>query len=318
VTTSIKRACHQALQTLAANAIDDAPLEAELLLMHVLGIDRAHLYVRLEDELLPDDEQALDRLIDRRLSREPMSYITGHREFFGEDFYVAPGVLIPRPESELLVEEALGLVERRHPDNLHCSQGFQEVETSGEELPAGHIPVTLEKVQKIADIGTGCGAIAISLALRLPWATVYATDISPRALEIAAINCHRHRAEVHLLEGDLLDPLPEPVDIIIANLPYVRDEELGELGAEIRVYEPRLALAGGRDGLDKVRQLLADAPQKLRPGGVVLLEIAPPQGPALTSWVKSLFPDAWVELLYDLTGVARVLKVMLTGHRVQI
>jgi len=318
VTTTIKKARHQASQTLAAHAIDDALLEAELLLMHLLGVDRAHLYVRLEDELLPDDEHALDRLIDRRLSREPMSYITGHREFFGQDFHVAPGVLIPRAESELLVEEALDLVERHRPDSLHCSQGFEGVETSGEELPAGHKLATLEKFQKIADIGTGCGAIAISLALRLPWATVYATDISPRALEIAAINCERHRVQVHLLEGDLLDPLPEPVDIIIANLPYVRDEELGELGAEIRIYEPRVALAGGRDGLDKVRQLLADAPQKLRPGGVILLEIAPPQGPALTSWVKGLFPEAWIELLADLGGAARVLKVVLTGHRVQI
>ena len=318
MTTTIKWACHRASQTLAAHAIDDAPLEAELLLMHVLGTDRAHLYVRFEDELLPGDEQALDRLIDRRLSREPMSYITGHREFFGEDFYVAPGVLIPRAESELLVEEALGLVEHNRPDNSQCTQGFEEFETSGEEPSAGHRPVTLEKVQKIADIGTGCGAIAISLALHLPWATVYATDISPRALEIAAINCHRHRVQVHLLEGDLLDPLPEPVDIIIANLPYIRDEELGELGAEIRVYEPRVALAGGREGLDKVHQLLAGAPQKLRPGGVVLLEFAPPQGPVLTSWVERLFPDAWVELLADLSGVARVLKVVLTGHRVQI
>jgi release factor glutamine methyltransferase len=318
VTTTVKRACHQASQTLAACAIDDAPLEAELLLMHVLGIDRAHLYIRLEGELLPDDEQALDRLIDRRLSREPMSYITGHREFFGEEFHVAPGVLIPRPESELLVEEALRLVECRRPDNSHYTQRFKEVETSVEELPAGCKPVALEEVQRIADIGTGCGAIAISLALRLPWATVYATDISPRALEIAAINCHRHGVQVHLLEGDLLNPLPEPVDIIIANLPYVRDEELGELGAEIRVYEPRLALAGGLDGLDKVRQLLADAPRKLRPGGVVLIEIAPAQGPVLTSWLKSLFPDASVELLADLSGVARVLKVVMTGHRVQI
>jgi release factor glutamine methyltransferase len=318
VTTTIKWACHQASRTLAAHAIDDATLEAELLLMHVLGIDRAHLYVRFEDELLPDDEQAFDRLIDRRLSREPISYITGHREFFGEDFFVAPGVLIPRAESELLVEEVLRLVEHNRPDNLQWPQVLEEGETRGEYPPARHRPVTLRKVESIADIGTGCGAIAISLALRLPGASVYATDISPRALEIAAINCHRHGVQVHLLEGDLLSPVPEPVDIIIANLPYVMDEELGELGAEIRVYEPRVALAGGREGLDKVHQLLAEAPQKLRPGGVVLLEIAPPQGPVLTSWVEDLFPDASVELIADLSGASRVLKVVLTGHRVRI
>ena len=309
MTITIKEARHQASQTLAACAIEDYPLEAELLLMHLLGIDRVHLYVRLEDELLPDDEQALDRLIDRRLFREPLAYITGNREFFGRDFHVAPGVLIPRAESELLVEEALYLVERHRPDNFHHSQRFEKVETSGEEMKTGHKPVTLERFEKIAEIGTGCGAIAISLALRLPQATVYATDISPRALEIAAINCERHKVQVHLLEGDLLEPLPEPVDIIIANLPYIRDEELGELSAEIRIYEPRVALAGGRDGLDKIRQLLVDAPQKLCPGGVILLEVGPAQGQALTSWVKGLFPGARVELLADLSGVARVLKV---------
>jgi release factor glutamine methyltransferase len=174
----------------------------------------------------------------------------------------------------------------------------------------------VEKYEKIAEIGTGSGAIAISLALRLPRAIVYATDISPLALEIARVNCEKHGVQdrVQLLEGDLLNPIPEPVDIIIANLPYIRDEELGKLSAEIRMYEPVVALAGGRDGLDKVRQLLVDAPQKLRPEGIVLLEIGPAQGQALTSWVRCLFPGAGIETITDLSGVARVLKVVLTRH----
>jgi len=305
---SIKQARHRASRTLAAHAIEDAHLEAELLLMHLLGIDRAHLYVRLEDKLSSHEEQALDQLIDRRLSHEPLAYIIGHREFYGQDFYVAPGVLIPRAESELLVEEALDFVESHFPDKTHRSQRDEKVETSGKELPTEHKSPTVEKYEKIAEIGTGSGAIAISLALRLPRAIVYATDISPRALQIARVNCEKH------LEGDLLNPIPEPVDIIIANLPYIRDEELGKLSAEIRMYEPVVALAGGRDGLDKVRQLLVDAPQKLRPGGIVLLEIGPAQGQALTSWVRCLFPGAGIETITDLSGVARVLKVVLTRH----
>jgi len=287
---TIKEALHQAAKTLTAHAIDDASLEAELILMHLLGIERAHLYTRLEEELSPGDGAALAQLICRRLAHEPLAYIIGHREFFGHDFHVAPGVLIPRAESELLVEEAVDFMNHRFPKSDPL----------------------------IAEIGTGSGAIAISLALLLPRARVYATDISPRALEIAAINCERHKVRVHLLEGDLLAPLPEPVDIIIANLPYIRDGELNGLSAEIRMYEPVVALAGGGDGLDKMRQLLVNAPEKLRPGGVILLEIGPAQGPALTSLAKGLFSGAEIALVQDLSGVARVLKVILTKNRVEI
>jgi release factor glutamine methyltransferase len=307
---TVKEARHQAAKTLAANAIEDAPLEAELLLMHVLSIDRTHLYVRLEDELLPGDEQALHHLINRRLTREPLAYITGHREFFGHDFLVASGVLIPRAESELLVEEAIDFVKRHFP-------GFEEYSSAGNETsipresthgnPA--TPQQYERNPVVAEIGTGSGAIAISLALLLPHATVYATDISPRALQIAAINCERHDVRVHLLEGDLLDPVPQQVDIIIANLPYIRDEEWGELSPEIKMYEPAVALAGGRDGLDKIRQLLVNIPEKLCPGGIVLLEIGPAQGPELVSCTKGLFPGARIELAKDLGGVDRVFKV---------
>ena len=279
----LKEALHQAAKTLASASIEDAPLEAELLVMHLLGIDRAQLYCRLEEELGPYDVHALDQLLERRLGHEPIAYIVGRREFLGNDFYVAPGVLIPRQETELLVEMTLDFVFCRFPHRD---------------------PI-------IADIGTGCGAIAISLALILPQAKIYATDISPRALEIAATNCDRHHVpdRVHLLEGDLLDPLPEPVDIIIANLPYIKDADLTQLSAEIRKFEPLSALAGGEDGLDKVRQLLSQAREKLRPGGLVLVEIAAAQGEVVVSWARQLLPQARVELAQDLGGCDRVLSV---------
>ena len=305
----VKEARYQAAKTLAAHAIEDAPLEAELLLMHVLSIDRTHLYVRLEDELLPGEEQAFYHLINRRLTREPLAYITGHREFFGHDFLVASGVLIPRQESELLVEEAIDFVKHHFPGFAEYASADNESIISRESTEGNAVlQQQYERNPVIAEIGTGSGAIAISLALLLPQATVYATDISPLALEIAAINCERHNVPIHLLEGDLMDPVPQPVDIIIANLPYVRDEEWGGLSPEIKMYEPAVALAGGRDGLDKIRQLIVNIPEKLRPSGIVLLEIGPSQGPELVSWTKGLFPGTGVELVEDLGGVPRVFK----------
>jgi release factor glutamine methyltransferase len=309
---TVKEARYQAAKILTAHAIEDAPLEAELLLMHVLSVNRTHLYVRLEDDLLPGEEQAFYHLINRRLTREPLAYITGHREFFGHDFLVASGVLIPRAESELLVEEAIDFVKRHFPGFVEYADAGNETSNPRESTDGNPaIPQKSERNPVIAEIGTGSGAIAVSLALLLPQATVYATDISPLALEIAAINCERHNVRVHLLEGDLMDPVPEPVDIIIANLPYVRDEEWRELSPEIKIYEPAVALVGGCDGLDIIRQLLVNVPGKLRPGGIVLLEIGPAQGTELASWTKGLFPGARIELAKDLGGMDRVFKVII-------
>jgi release factor glutamine methyltransferase len=278
----VKRALRRTAKTLAARSVEDASLEAEVMLMHVLDVDRAGLYLRLDELLSLDSEEALGRVTERRLAQEPLAYITGSREFFGSDLHVAPGVLIPRPETESLIEAAIKLANRR----FHAGD-----------------PV-------IADVGTGSGAIAVSLALRLPRARVYATDICPRALEVASVNCRRYDVAVRLLEGDLLDPLPEPVDIVVANLPYVRDDELGGLSAEIRVYEPSIALCGGSDGLDVVRRLIASAAAKLCPGGAVFLEIAPAQVQALTEWVVSNLPGAVVSPFPDLGGVTRFVEAV--------
>lgn len=280
---TIGEALRQASDTLAAQSSTDAHLEAEILLMHVLGIDRARLYASLGQELVRSDVAVLKQLVNRRVSKEPVAYITGHREFFGYDFHVAPGVLIPRPESELLVEETLAFVRDRFPQ--------------GDAV--------------IADIGTGSGAIAVSLALRLPNARVLATDISHRALEIAGGNCVKHGVgeRVHLLEGDLLSPLAESVDVIVANLPYVTDGELGGLSDEIAMHEPSEALAGGTDGLNVVRRLLRVVGDRLRPHGVILLEIAPSQADTAASLAGSAFPQAVVELRRDLGGQERVLKI---------
>ncbi|MFA5056244.1 MAG: peptide chain release factor N(5)-glutamine methyltransferase [Dehalococcoidia bacterium] len=282
----VKEALHDTAKKLAA-AVEEAPLEAELLLMHAMDIDRVGLYVGLEDDLPSRYKSSLSRLVTRRLAKEPSAYILGHREFYGLDFYVAPGVLIPRPETETLVEESVAYIRSNFPNDY---------------------PV-------IADIGTGSGAVAISLAHLFPKAKVYATDISAQALDIATLNCIRHGVRVELLEGDLLAPLPQAVDIIAANLPYIRDDEMGGLSEEIRGYEPRVALSGGEDGLDVIRRLIIDAPGKLRNGGAVLLEIAPSQGEALASWSQGLGPWERADLVKDCSGVGRILKLLLTKRQ---
>jgi release factor glutamine methyltransferase len=227
--------------------------------------------------------------VRRRLGREPAAYILGHCGFYGIDFYVDSRALIPRPETELLVEEAVKLARR-----ISCQR----------------------KQITIADIGTGCGAIAISLALALPQARIYATDISRSALKVAEANCRRHgvNGQVELRQGNLLEPLPGAVDLIVANLPYVKDCEFVDLSLEIREYEPTIALAGGRDGLDKIQEMLEQMRGKgdVHPGDLpayVLLEIGQGQGEMVTSLVNEYFPQASIELIPDLGGIERVAKV---------
>ena len=272
----LKEALSQARETLAAHNIEDAPLESELLLRHTLKIGRVQLYTEFERQLSPRDEQTFRTLIERRLSHEPSAYITGQRQFYGLDFLVDPGVLIPRPESELLVEKAIAWAQAR-------------------------------PLVTIADIGTGSGAIAISLALSLPQAKIYATDISAAAIKIARFNCQQHGGadRVHLLVGDMLEPLPVPVDMIVANLPYVREAELYQ---DTLKFEPSLALNGGQDGLEKIRQLCLQAGDKLRPGGCLLLEIGQGQSSAVTGFLLGLFPSAKIAVSQDLAGIERVVS----------
>jgi len=275
----------RATAILASLANDEARLEAEVLLRHVLGLTRAQLYTQLDRPLLPDQAAAYDALLQRRLAHEPVAYLTGHREFFGLDFLVNRRVLIPRPETELLVE--LGLSEARRLAHL---------------APAGLV---------IADVGTGSGCVAVSLAVHLPTARVYALDASVQTLAVAAENCRRHgvAGRVIFLPGDLLEPLLEPVNIIVANLPYIPRPELATLPPEIRLHEPLAALDGGEDGLAAIRRLLAEAPAHLLPGGVVLLEIGQGQGQAVAALARQHFSAAAIAVHGDSGGRERVVTI---------
>ena len=280
---TLKQVLHRAREVLATNSIEDASLEGEILLRHALNVDRVRLYSERDRELSAEQEEGFWHLMQRRLSGEPTAYIIGQREFYGLDFYIDRRVLIPRPETELLVETALKLAQTR-------------------------------TIAAIADIGTGCGAIAISLALNLPRIKIFASDVSADALEVARINCQKHGVvdRIQLLYGDMLEPLPEPVDLITANLPYVTKGEISRSG--LADFEPSIALDGGADGLDKIRLLYQQVADKLNHRGCMLLEIGQGQCRVVTSLMQRCFPSASVEVIPDLQGIERIVSLHLTPN----
>jgi release factor glutamine methyltransferase len=254
----------------------------------MLGISKTELYSAPERRLTQQEIVKLQYLVQRCLRHEPTAYILQQCDFYGSRLYIDERVFIPRPETELLVEKAIQIAHHYR----------------GNELT-------------IVDVGTGSGAIAISLALALPEAKIYATDVSAPALEVAKINCQSYRVDgrISLLHGDLLKPLPQPVNMIVANLPYIKSAELRKLSPEIIDFEPVMALDGGEDGLDKVYQLLKQVVGKILPKGCILLEIGLGQEGKLTSWINMHLPQADTELFRDLGGVNRVVKIIMKEEK---
>jgi release factor glutamine methyltransferase len=280
-------------------AISETPrLDAELLLAHVLGWGRARLLAEGRLALTEAQASVFRDLVARRAALEPVAYLIGHKEFFGIDFLIDRRALMPRPETELLVELTLGFARRRTKDDRRPTSTID-----GQPLVVGGRPSVV-----IADVGTGSGVIAVALALHLPEVQIAALDISPDALALARQNVERHglAGRVRLLRGNLLDPLAAPVDLIVSNPPYTI---LAEIDEGVRRYEPHQALDGGADGLDVYRRLLNQAPAKLRPGGAVLLEIGATQAAAVTDLARRAFPDATISVHRDLAGHDRVVVV---------
>lgn len=276
-------ALRQAAQTLAATS-PTPDLDAAVLLGHVLGLGRAALLAERDRRLSPAEWHDFSRLIARRAELVPVAYLTGEREFFGLPFWVDQRVLVPRPDTEILVERALAWMGGR-----------------GGELVA-------------ADVGTGSGCIAVALAVAAPRSRIYALDISPDALEVARRNVERHSAgdRIVLLPSDLLDGLPEPVDLVVSNPPYTLIDEIDE---GVRRHEPHLALDGGPDGLAVYRRLIPAALAALRPGrpGAVLLEIGAWQGAEVADLARAAAPRAVVKLHQDLAGRDRVVEINVGG-----
>lgn len=271
---------------LRGSGVDEARLIAELLLARALETHRAGLLARLGVEMPEWARAPLDDLMRRAALGEPVAYILGEREFYGLPFAVRSGVLIPRPETELLVEQTLAYARAGNP------------------------------VRSIVDVGTGSGAIAVALAVHLPEARVMAIDRSREALLVAEENVRRHGVadRVELLLGDMLSGLEHPHDVVVANPPYVPTEQIAMLQREVRDWEPRIALDGGADGLDPHRRLLTQLPGRLRSGGLVLMEIADDRGPAALAMARGLLRDADVELLRDAFGRDRAIRAIVRSR----
>lgn len=265
----------QSARLLERAGVDTPRLDAELLLADLLGVGRAHLYAHPEQELDTDVLREFLRRLERRAKREPLAYILGRAEFYGLEFTVTPDVLVPRPETEVLVEAILA----RAP-------------------------------QTVADIGTGSGCIAVAVAVNLPQAQVWATDISEGALRIARENTRRHHVaeRVHFLQGDLLQPLAGlRLDVVASNPPYVTESERVSLQPEVRDWEPPQALFTGADPLQFHRRLAAEAHFHLREGGWLMVEVGMGQAEA----VARLLEEAGyrqVRILNDLAGIGRVVE----------
>ncbi len=277
--TTVREVLQQATTRLAA-ASPSARLDAEVLLAHLLHFRRAAL---LADSRRPLDAlqlAAYEQLVARREALEPVAYILGHKEFYGFDFLVDQRVLVPRPETELVVERALEWAGRR----------------------AG-------PVRTIADIGTGSECLAITLALLLPDADVYAVDLSAAALEVAKLNAQRHAVEqrVRLLQGTGCEPLPQAVDLLVSNPPYT---VLAEVDENVRRWEPHLALDGGAaHGFAIPAQILGQARRFLLRRGALFMELGAWQGRQALAAAQALFPEAVVALYQDLAGLDRVVAI---------
>ena len=280
---TIAEAIQKAAGRLAAHKVPNARLDAEVLFSHAVGRDRAWVLIHMQDQ--PDDQglRMFEKSVERRSVREPLQYITGSQEFWGLTFRVTPDVLIPRPETEFVVEAALKTA-------------------AGNPAPA------------IIDLCTGSGCIAVSLASTLPQARVFAADRSEKALKIARQNAQQNGVadRIRFLEGDLFGPFEEldlagRVDIITVNPPYVRSDELPTLQPEVRDFEPEMALVAGPAGIEVAERIFRQAPELLRPAGTLVMEMGIGQGDALRKIVDKTGDFGPIEIVKDLAGIERVI-----------
>jgi release factor glutamine methyltransferase len=278
----LKTALASAIARLTAEKVPSPRMNAELLLMFVLNCDRAHLFAHSERELSADEQARYEAALAERARGVPAQYITGHQEFWGMDLIVSPAVLIPRPETEHVVETVLALAG-----------------TGGRERP----PHTI----RIVDVGTGSGCIALALAKELPDAEIHATDTSGVALEIARANAARHQLErrIQFHQTDLLAGLEPEFDFVVSNPPYVGESEEDQVQLEVRRFEPREAVFAGPTGIEVIARLLPQAQAALRRGGWLVMEISG----TIADRVRGLL-DNWEEVTVtpDLQGIPRVVK----------
>jgi len=277
LTTDVAAWLQDARQQLSV--VETPGLEAQLLLGSVLNLSRTAVMTHPERLLTAEQLNQLESLLNRRLSGEPLPYILGHWEFYGLDLLVTPSVLIPRPETELLVEQALSWL-TDHPMR-----------------------------RRVADVGVGSGAISLALAKHIPDVSIFATDQSRSALRLAQQNGSRHNLSqrISLVQADLLTAARYPFDLVCANLPYIPTATM--LGLDVARHEPVSALDGGPDGLRLIERLLTDSSRWMAPGGCMLLEIEAGQGQSSLELARSLLPLAAVRILMDHADQPRLLRI---------
>ena len=287
----LRHVLKNAVDRLAAGRVPSPRMNAELLIMFTLDCDRAYLYAHPERELTAEELQRYDEALARRATGLPAQYITGHQEFWGLDLIVSRAVLIPRPETEHVVEAVLGLVSRAK------STEIQEQDQA---------PRTGASAPHIVDVGTGSGAIALALARELPSAAIHATDISAEALEVARANAARQEltSQIAFHQTDLLSGLPQgEFDFVASNPPYVGESEEDSVQLEVRKFEPRNAVFAGPTGLEVIERLIPQAREALKPGGWLVFEIS---GTIVEGVQRRLTEWAELRITNDLQGIARV------------
>ncbi len=286
--TDIRSAIHTGAARLSEAGVDSPRLDAELLLGHTLGLTRTELVARLRDPISTADRLVFTTLLDRRSNREPLAYIVGRKAFYDFELAVDHRVLIPRPETEHLVERALAL---------------------GPYLPA-------YPALTIADVGAGSGALALALARHFPRAQIVATDRQPGALAVVRHNAQALAVDdrVHLVAGDLLAAVRGTFSLIVANLPYIPHNDIETLAPEIARYEPPVALDGGPDGLDVIRRLLLQLPERLPAGGAALLEIGAGQAEPFAAMARRRLPGWPLRFHEDYGGYRRVAELRTPDH----
>ena len=293
----MKAALTSATARLTAGNVPSPRMNAELLLMFTLSCDRAYLYAHPERELTNDEQSSYEAALAERARGVPAQYITGHQEFWGMDFIVTPAVLIPRPETEHVIEAVLELLA---PDLRRQTLDLNPLtpEVRGPRSDA---------VLRVADLGTGSGCIALALARELPEADIHATDISAAALEIARANAARHQLEnrIQFHQTDLLEGLKPDFDFIVSNPPYVGESEEDRVQFEVRKFEPRVAVFAGPGGTEVITRLISQAEAALRAGGWLVMEISG----TIADEVRRLL-DGWeeVHIASDLQGIPRVAR----------
>jgi release factor glutamine methyltransferase len=295
----LKKSLNTAIARLTDEQVPSPRLNAELLLMFTLNCDRAYLFAHPERELTDEEQSRYDAALSERARGVPTQYITGHQEFWGMDLIVTSAVLIPRPETEHLIETVLEL----QTSDLGRQNSAPQ---TGTQDPMSEVRGPTPAFPRILDVGTGSGCIALALAKELPDAEIHATDKSAAALEVARANAARHQIEkrIHFHQADLLAGLNlTDLDFVVSNPPYVGESEEDQVQLEVRKYEPRDAVFGGPTGVELIARLLPEALAALRPGGWFVLEISG----TIASKVKQLLEE-WddVRIIPDLQSIPRV------------